>query len=176
MQIRILQADDAAAYQALRLRGLKECPSAFASSFEEEVATPVDVVAARLAAQQDSAVFGAFENGLLVGIVGLRRESMRKLAHKAYIWGMFVAPDARNGGIGRQLLGRALEHASDVLRVRQVNLGVNADNLPAIALYRRMRFEPFGRERGFMLLDGKLHDEVHMACLLPVRNLMESRN
>ena len=172
MQIRILQAGDATVYQSLRLRGLRECPSAFASSFEEEAATPIDVVAARLAKQQDGATFGAFENDLLVGIVGLRRESMRKLAHKAYIWGMFVAPDARNGGVGRQLLAHALEYAGEVLRVRQVNLGVNADNLPAIALYRRMRFEPFGRERGFMLLDGKLHDEVHMACLLPTRNLI----
>jgi hypothetical protein len=32
MMIRILTADDAAAYQALRLRGLRESPSAFGST------------------------------------------------------------------------------------------------------------------------------------------------
>src|SRR5688572_29853652 len=37
MQIRALTPKDAAAFAALRLRGLQECPEAFASSYEEEV-------------------------------------------------------------------------------------------------------------------------------------------
>ena len=50
--------------------------------------------------------------------------------------------------------------------VRQINLGVNAANLEAIALYEAAGFTAFGVERGFMLLDGRLHDELHM-----VRNI-----
>ncbi|MBL8523483.1 MAG: GNAT family N-acetyltransferase [Betaproteobacteria bacterium] len=166
MIVRSLSSDNAAEYQALRLRGLLEWPSAFASSHEEEVDTPITAIAARLQPKDDGAIFGAFMDDRLVGIVGLQRETMQKLAHKAYIWGMYVAPEARKLGVGKALLQHALDHARDAMQVRQVNLGVNASNDAAIALYKSLGFEPFGIERGFMLLDGELHDEIHMVRVL----------
>ncbi|MES2959744.1 MAG: GNAT family N-acetyltransferase [Pseudomonadota bacterium] len=166
MQVRILVPDDAAAFQALRLQGLLECPSAFASSHEEEVATPIATVAQRLAAQPDRATFGAFDGEALVGVLGLQREAMRKLAHKATLWGMYVAPRARRDGVGARLVGAALAHASRPMGVRQVTLGVNAANPAALALYRRLGFEAFGLEPGFLQVEGELHDEVHMLRVL----------
>jgi ribosomal protein S18 acetylase RimI-like enzyme len=165
MFVRLLDAPDAAAFHALRLRGLHECPSAFASSYEEEHETPLSVIAERLVVAPDHAVFGAFDGSELVGVVGLRREEARKLAHKALIWGMYVAPNARRRGVARVLLARALEHAAS-LGVRQVNLGVNATNAAAISLYEALGFSSFGVERGYMLIDGELHDEIHMVCVL----------
>jgi RimJ/RimL family protein N-acetyltransferase len=166
VQVRILTPADAPAFQALRLRGLQECPSAFASSYEEERGTPVAVVAERLATQEDRATFGAFQEQHLIGVVGLEREQLSKLAHKAYIWGMYVEPTVRNRGVGHQLVAQALSYAANDLRVRQVCLGVNAQNVAAIALYKRSGFAQFGLEPGFMLLNGELHDEMHMVCLL----------
>ena len=52
------------------------------------------------------------------------------------------------------------------LCVRQVTLGVNAENKAAIALYERMSFKSFGREPCFVFVDGLAHDELQMACLL----------
>ena len=166
--IRALHADDAAAFQALRLRGLREDPVAFASSAEEEQGEALQAVAARLQGQGAGAVFGAWRSGVLVGVAGIQRESMRKLAHKAFLWGMYVAPEARRGGLGRQLVRMALDHARDVLGVRQVNLGVHAHNAPALALYLGLGFEAFGLERGCMVVDGRDVDEVHMACRVGV--------
>jgi RimJ/RimL family protein N-acetyltransferase len=166
IEVRPLVPGDAAAFQELRLRGLLEAPSAFASSHEEECERTIEAVAERLAEREGKAIFGAFENGRLVGVVGLAREPMRKLAHKAGLWGMYVEPGARNRGVGRLLVAYALAYARDRLHVRQVGLGVNAKNLVAIALYKDQGFEPFGLERGFMLLNGELHDEVHMVCIL----------
>jgi len=166
LQIRALSSHNAAEYRALRLKGLLEWPSAFASSHDEEVNTPIAENAARLQPKDDGAIFGAFTDDRLVGIVGLQRETMQKLAHKAYIWGMYVAPEARKLGVGKALLQHALDHARDGMQVRQVNLGVNASNDAAIALYKSLGFEPFGIERGFMLLDGELHDEIHMVRVL----------
>ena len=157
MQVRVLVPEDAAAFQALRLGALLECPSAFASSHNEEVATPLATVGERLAEQADRATFGAFDGSALVGVLGLQREAMRKLAHKAMVWGMYVAPPARRAGVGARLLAAALAHASNPMGVRQVTLGVNAGNL-ALALYRRLGFEPFGLEPGFLRVDGELHD------------------
>jgi hypothetical protein len=166
VEIRALVPGDAAAFQELRLRGLMESPSAFASSYEEECGTPIEAVAARLAERDGKAILGAFERERLVGVVGLERQQFRKLAHKAGLWGMYVEPGARNRGVGRLLVAAALSYARDRLGVRQVGLGVNATNVAAIALYRSEGFEQFGLERGFMLLDGELHDEIHMLCTL----------
>jgi ribosomal protein S18 acetylase RimI-like enzyme len=91
---------------------------------------------------------------------------MRKLAHKAFIWGMYVATNYRRHGVGRALIDHALLRAGAMNGVLQVNLGVNAANVEAIKLYEVAGFTAFGIERGFMLVDGNPHDEFHM-----VRNI-----
>jgi ribosomal protein S18 acetylase RimI-like enzyme len=166
MVVRKLTPVDANAFQSLRLLGLRECPAAFASSYEEECELELPVVADRLAPRNDRAVFGAFEEHELVGLVGIKREELRKLSHKAYIWGMYVVPANRRRGVGRQLIAEALSFASSELRVRQVSLGVNAENKAAITLYGCMGFKSFGREPCFMLVDGLPHDEIQMVCML----------
>ena len=167
MTLRILDSHDAAAFQALRLRGLAEVPSAFASSFEEEVSTPIAEVARRLAPVDGALVLGAFAGAALCGVVGVRRESMRKLSHKAVVWGMYVAPEARGAGHGLELLQQALLHAWQTLRVRQVTLGVHTRNEGAVRLYRRCGFEIFGTEPASLCVDDQLQDEHHMVCRAP---------
>ena len=164
--VRKLTGADAAAFQPLRLKGLVECPSAFASSYEEECDLTSAWFAERLDPRSDRVVFGAFLEDALVGVVGLRRETPRKLAHKAYIWGMYVDPAHRRSGIGRRLITAALSSALSEMRVRQVNLGVNARNDAALALYEAMGFSAYGRESCFMLVDGVAHDEIHMVRVL----------
>ena len=169
MLVRPLTPDDAREFQSLRLLGLRECPTAFASSFEEECGVALPSVAECLGLRNDRAVFGAFDGHDLVGLVGLKREDLRKLAHKAYLWGMYVAPSTRRRGVGRQLIASALSFARSSLRVRQVSLGVNAENAAALALYEDMGFKAFGREPCFMLVDGVSQDEVQMVCVLQAR-------
>ena len=166
MVVRKLTPADAMAFQALRLSGLLECPTAFASSYEEESNLALPVVADRLAARADRAVFGVFQGTDLVGLVGLKREELRKLSHKAFLWGMYVAPANRKRGVGRALVAEALAFAQTELRVRQVGLGVNAENVAAIALYEHMGFKAFGREPCFMLVDGIAQDELQMVCVI----------
>ncbi|MDQ3024736.1 MAG: GNAT family N-acetyltransferase [bacterium] len=84
---------------------------------------------------------GAFITHELVGVVGLQREQARKLSHKAYIWGMYVAPHARRAGVGRALVAHALSYAKEQLQVRRVSLGVNALNPAAIGLYEHFGFQ-----------------------------------
>ena len=164
MHIRVLTAQDAASFVAVRLRGLLECPEAFASSYDEECSTALTTVEARLGPRADAAVLGAFDHEALIALVGVQREPLVKLSHKAYCWGMYVVPEARRRGVGAQLLQRAMEHAAGVFGVSQVNLGVNTGNAAAVALYRRLGFVEYGLERGFLRVDGVLHDEYQMVC------------
>jgi RimJ/RimL family protein N-acetyltransferase len=165
--IRRLTPADAPLFQALRLRGLAEDAAAFASSYEEECERPIAAIEAQLAPRPDGAIFGAFDGDTLLGVVGLQREGMRKLAHKGVLWGMYVAPEGRGAGNGRRLLAAALDHAWTQLQLSQVNLSALASNEAALRLYRSMGFEVFGTERGSLRIGEQLHDEHHLVCRAP---------
>lgn len=162
MSIRRLVPDDATLYLALRLQGLRETPTAFNSTAEEEAAVPLESIAARLTAKPDGGIWGHFDGDALAGIVGVQQERQKQLAHKALIWGMYVGPAYRRRGVARALMTRAIAYATDTLQVRSINLGVNTRNAGAIALYRDLGFEVYGTERGYLLVDGVLQDEHFM--------------
>jgi RimJ/RimL family protein N-acetyltransferase len=166
IELRALTPEDAAAYRPLRLEALQDAPSAFASSFEEEVARDPEAVRERLRAGPDGATFGAFLGGRLVGTSAVVRMARRKERHKAYLVGMYVAPAARRTGIGRALVAAVLERARAMPGLRQVLLGVEAGNAAARALYEGFGFEAFGYERDALIVDGVAYDEVHMVRFL----------
>ena len=162
MQIRRLDSPDVNAFQALRLEALRECPTVFSSSYEEECEIPITIIAKRLAAEVGRDMFGAFSGTELVGIIGFGREGARKLAHKGFIRGMYVTARFRNQGIGGQLVSHVLQHAASLSGLRQVTLTVTASNLAAIALYDKMGFTSFGLEPAALLVNDAFHDEIYM--------------
>src|SRR4030095_805508 len=83
--IRRLAPSDAAAYRALRLRGLDEHPDAFTSSADAEAAKPLSFTEDRLAPASPDVVYGAFVDGTLAGVVGIAREARAKNRHKAVV-------------------------------------------------------------------------------------------
>lgn len=167
MNLRMLTADDAAAYQALRLRGLRESPSAFGSSYEEEVDRPLEVVAQRLSGAPDAATFGAWdETGALVGIGAVRREPQRRARHRAGVFGMYVAPEARGRGVGRALLQAIVDHARTIDGLDRLELGVESTNVPARALYRAFGFVAYGVQPDAYRADGQSWDSELMSMSL----------
>lgn len=164
--VRALTPEDAAAYRPLRLEALRDAPSAFASSVEEEAARDLAATRQRLQAGPDGATFGAFLDGGLVGTSSIFRMPRLKERHKAYLVGMYVAPAARRTGIGRALVAAVLERARGMPGLRQVLLGVEAGNAPARALYEGFGFEAFGYERAALVVDGVAYDEVHLVRFL----------
>ena len=158
MTLRMLDAADAAAdadaFRSLRLEALLNAPAAFASSYEDEVARSLVDVAGRLTPGHDGVTLGAFVAERLVGTVGVRRLPRRKERHEAFIWGMDVTPRARGRGAGRRLAAAALDHAATMPGLRQVVLGVGAENRVARRIYDELGFEPFGVERDALVATG----------------------
>lgn len=166
MLIRVLGPVDAVAFQALRLQALAADPVAFASSYEDERDTPLAVVAERLRALSDRAIVGAFDGQRLVGLAAWHREEMRKLAHKGFVWGVFIAESHRGRGLARRLMQAVIAHARGADGIRQLNLTASAANRNAIALYESLGFVIYGREPAAICVDGMLHDDVHMSLRL----------
>jgi len=146
----------------LRLLALRESPSSFSSSYEEERDAALQGVAALLSDEPARAVFGAFADAQLVGLVGICRDDRLKMRHKGFLRSMYVAPLQRGTGTGKRLVAEALAFAASMGGVRQVNLSVTAGNAPALALYESMGFKRFGYEPGALLIDGVPYDDIHM--------------
>jgi ribosomal protein S18 acetylase RimI-like enzyme len=144
LEIRPLVATDAPAYRALRLRGLREHPDAFTSSYEEDVQQPLQVTEARLASVRQT-FWGAFRGGELAGVVGLERETRAKNRHKAHVVGMYVAPEAAGRGLGAQLLQALLARCREE-GLESVVLTVTEGNASARRLYESCGFRSFGVE------------------------------
>jgi ribosomal protein S18 acetylase RimI-like enzyme len=168
--IRILTGDDAEAYQALRLRGLRESPTAFGSTYQSEADFPLSQIAERLArgAGRENVVFGAFgdADGCLVGIAALGRETGLKTRHRAHVWGVYVAPEARGRAVGRALMQALIAHARTLDGLERLTLGVEPGNEAARALYHALGFVTYGIEPQAYKLDGEYWDSELMSLAL----------
>lgn len=164
MTVRRLLPADAAAYRALMLEAYARHPDAFTSSAEERAALPLAWWEARLdeSPRAGQVVLGAFDGDRLAGAAGLEFESRAKARHKASLFGMYVAPDSRQAGFGRQLVLGVLEQAVAREGVAVLQLTVTEGNAAAQALYARCGFRVFGIEPFAVALDGRYLSKVHM--------------
>lgn len=170
MLIRKLTPADLDAYHALRLRGLKERPDAFTSSYAEDSQKPASSLARRVAATNGEAavfVIGAFgDDGDLIGVVGLEQKARAKERHKAVLYGMYVPEEHENQGIGHALMLACIAEARKVSGLEQVQLTVTSTNLPARHLYAKHGFLLMGTEKRAIRVDGKHFDKDHMVLHL----------
>jgi GNAT superfamily N-acetyltransferase len=177
VQIRQLGPGDAAAFQALRLRALRESPEAFGSSYAEDQALSLEAVAERLTAARAPArraVFGAFNGEDLVGVTGCMQHAKVKARHTAIVWGMYVSPEQRGRGLGRRLLEAIIDEARTWPDVDRLTLTVVERAGRARQLYRVMGFETYGREPDGLRQDG-VRDTVEYLALSLRRDESNSR-
>lgn len=160
--IRRLQAADAAAFKALRLAGFQGNPGEFRVAPEDEAGLTPQQVAERL---ERAYVAGGWSGNRLVGIAGLTRYEGRKLDHRALLWGMYLAPEARGSGLAGALVDDVLAEARR-RGLRQVLLTVAAPNARAIRLYETRGFVRYGVEPGAVRQPDGFMDEVLMVCHL----------
>ncbi len=164
MTFRRLRADDAPAYQAIRLQSLRTDPLAFRSTIEEESQLSSADFAKRLA-NEENVTIGAFVHDELVGIGTLLRETRTTVRHRGDIVGMYVTAAARGSGAADGILQRLMEHARTV-GLLVVSLIVEGDNARARRLYERWGFREYGRLPRAQKRGERFTDEVLMAANL----------
>ncbi len=145
----------------MRLRGLREHPDAFTSSFEEENLRPLADTEKRLAAASDTVMWGGFIDGALAGVVGMTRETRLKNRHKATLVAMYVAPEYGGRGVGLALVNTVVQ-AAKAAGVELLVLTVTEGNRQAAALYERAGFAAFGVEPDAIRVNGVPFGKQHM--------------
>lgn len=167
MRIRTLEPSDVELFYSFRLRGLRENPEAFGSTFEEESAMSAEVRRSHFHCAEENFVLGAFgEEGRLIGVAGFYRATHLKLRHKGFVWGMYVSPDARGRGVGRALLSSVIERGKSLPGLEQLCLDVVTVNETARALYLSQGFQVYALEREAMKQGGEYYDLEHMVLRL----------
>lgn len=99
----------------------------------------------------------------VIAMGGLRRFAGRR-SHVGAI-GLAVHDAWIGRGIGSKMLAALIDRAENWLGLTRIELTVYADNVPAIALYRKFQFEIEGTHRRDALRDGVHVDSYVMARL-----------
>lgn len=142
MEVRRLGRDDADRLRDVRLRALADAPYAFSSSLEREADLGSKFWEERAGESElgeDGVVFMAVDDGQSLGMAG---GFFVDEGHKvATLWGVWVEPEARRGGLGQALVeavaGWARESGAHCLRLAVTDCEASGS---AAALYRKLDF------------------------------------
>jgi ribosomal protein S18 acetylase RimI-like enzyme len=139
--VRRVRADEAGAMRDLRLRALQDAPMAFGSTYAREIAFEPEVWEQRTRENAEGQRSIAFVLEPWAGMaVGAVHEDEPGIAH---LYGMWVAPEARGSGAGRELVAAVLGWAAD-RGARRIVAQVSEDNAAAMRLYLATGFADTG--------------------------------
>ena len=95
-------------------------------------------------------------------LCGYERFTKPKRRHRALVWTVFVAPEARGRGVASALLDHLIAHAGEQEGLERLVLSASHHPTGALALYRRRGFREFGREPGAARTGEVAMDEIHL--------------
>jgi GNAT superfamily N-acetyltransferase len=163
--LRNLDGKQLDAYRRLRLEAVRAVPTAYSSGYETEASAKARKYRDGLSGSAENYVLGAWSGEELVGIVGFVREVEPRRMHVGLVWGMYVKPQYRGRGVGRQLL-RTIAERARALEVHHLLVTVVSDNEGAAGFYRALGFTPWGTEPAALRIDDAFYDEIHMLLQL----------
>jgi len=140
--IELVTPQKAMLLKEVRLRALKDTPSAFGSTYQREVAFTDEKWRERATVQINKGVTHlALDDCGGCGLVGgfLDREDQTR----AHLVSMWVAPTHRHLGVGKQLVQSVLDWAKSQ-NVKTIWLFVTHNNDGAIRFYERLGFQKTG--------------------------------
>ena len=161
--IRKIQPHESTLYRSIRLACLKNAPDNFGSTYEEEANNPkLEFETFIEKDESEQFMFGAFDKGTLIGIVGFARMKRQKARHRGEIVQMYVDAKYRGQNIGDKLLRGLAEQAFLLEGIEQLQLSVIAGNHAAIKLYEKVGFKAFGLHPQYFKIRDRYTDQQFM--------------
>jgi len=161
---RQLNAEDASAYKALRLKAVQDHPQAFVDTPQEVEEKPIEEIEKYL---QKSPMFGSWDEGALIGMAGYFIHPQQRYSHRGYVHGVYLHPDYRgqkdaNGrSIARALMETLIENARQ--HVEHLELSAATTTEAVEKFYQSLGFETHGRYPKVMKMDdGSYVDDIYM--------------
>jgi RimJ/RimL family protein N-acetyltransferase len=105
------------------------------------------------------------DNGRISGLLNCDGGTRQATRHSAS-FGMSVALEERNKGIGSALLNYLIQWAKSTNILLRLELEVYEHNTPALHLYQKSNFREEGRKRRAFLHEGSFIDSLLMALWL----------
>jgi ribosomal protein S18 acetylase RimI-like enzyme len=162
--IRELNGTDASSFIELKKLGLTTDPNAFVADPDDDKPTYPKEVEIRLknaSIQKGDIIIGAFDT-TLVGIVSVTKNTNKKRQHKADLHGMYIKPEYRGIGLGKELLKKAMDMAKEIKGLEEIELIVAAYNESTVNLYKKFGFEKTYLEEHALKIKGNYIDAYHM--------------
>lgn len=160
--IRLLTANDASDYKAVRLKALQTDGQYYQSTYDLERTQSDHFFAQQLHQAVVSPIFGYYGyyvDDQLAGYIQLEYLWSPKKQHSAKLTNLYVDPTYRGKGIGTKLFDHvtalAKEHG-----LEQLSLQCSASNTAAQKLYAQQGFEIYGRKKNAIKWQGEYDDVV----------------
>lgn len=170
MEFRKLTLDDAESFRELRMEMCRLHPEAFAQTPAEVAEMTADECSQWWALRESfpqQFVLAAFEGERLVAAAAFKREQMAKESHRAFIWSVYVRPEARGKGLSKRLLQQIIEEARKMEGLEILSLTVSIPQTAARTLYTSLGFVTTGLVlHGYKLPDGSYVDHEEMMLWL----------
>jgi RimJ/RimL family protein N-acetyltransferase len=159
--------DDAAATSALVLSVMRESAFSITEPDEFQPTEEQERDWIRVYAEDPASLLLVAEaDGSVVGMLDFRAETRRRLAHTGS-FGISVAAEWREQGVGTALIQTLLEWARVNPQIEKVCLGVLGGNERAIHVYQKLGFVEEGRRPGQIKMSaGHYVDEILMYRLV----------
>jgi GNAT superfamily N-acetyltransferase len=141
MQVRKIRADEGLRYRDVRLRGLKESPEAFVTTYQGALERPESYWRDRVeegACGDDRVTLVGDDGTRLQGTAGGLLKEDGYVVEVVAVW---VAPEHRGRGLGAELVSAVVDWGNE-RGASVARLWVNVDNHTAIRLYERLGFQP----------------------------------
>ncbi|NJM44019.1 MAG: GNAT family N-acetyltransferase [Brachymonas sp.] len=174
--IRSLSTNDLPAFIVLRNASLQQYPDAFTSDYQSEHLKPPQAFELRLGQVENGhGILGAFDpQGVLLGTIGMERESRLQKRHIVQITAMMVAQAAQGQGIAAQLIARCAMVTAENPEIDQLILTVTASNAHVVRLYERAGFVPYGLLPRAIQVNEQFFDKLHMRLDIAAMRRMKS--
>lgn len=164
--IRRLDTADLEAFRDLRQTALASDPAAFGAHPEDPEEAKREPEHWRWRLLRSPVLAAAAPGGRLLGMAGWYRGAGIKTAHRAFLWGLFVRPEARGRGLGHGLLRAVIAEVRAAGGVESLWAAVGAEQQAAAALYERLGFACWGVEPRALKLGERFLDERQLVLFL----------